>query len=166
MWIFLYTRVLEEYPNIQWIQSENFTMLQILGLLYRFVCTDSLWHLLKFAVILPQGLGWKYLEFHLHLCPSEIVKNSFVFNLAHHVSSGTIYTHDSIPFFQTWWKTDHIAFSRNFRHKVATASPHKECLAHKVLQCPCFWMSGIVSSGCRREDEGQAGTAVNGKAGG
>lgn len=42
---------------------------------------------------------------------------------------------------------------------------HKGFLARRVLQCPCFSMFGMVSSECRPEQEGQAGTSVNGKAG-
>ena len=47
-------------------------------------------------MIQPQGLGLKHLELHLHVCPSVTVKTSFVFNLAHCVAGGIIYTHETI----------------------------------------------------------------------
>lgn len=120
----LYTRILEEYSlqhkiNPEW---ELHTTLKNAGLLICLVWTDSLWHLLKFAVIQPQGLGLKHLKLHLHVCPSVTVKTSFVFNLAHCVAGGYyLYTWNH-PFFQACWKTDRSASFRNFRRMVATAS--------------------------------------------
>lgn len=85
-------RVLQHKINPEW---ELHTTLKNAGLFIWLVWTDSLWHLLKFAVIQPQGLGLKHLELHLHMCPSVTVKTSFVFNLAHCVPGGIIYTHET-----------------------------------------------------------------------
>lgn len=49
-------------------------------------------------MIQPQGLGLKHLELHLHMCPFVTVKTSFVFNLAHCVPGGIIYTHETTLF--------------------------------------------------------------------
>lgn len=72
-------------------------------------------------MIQPQGLGLKHLELHLHMCPSVTVKTSFVFNLAHCVPGGIIYTHE-ITLSSRLAERDRSASSRDFGRMVATAS--------------------------------------------
>lgn len=47
---------------------------------------------LKYVVIQPQDLELKHLEFHLHLCPFQMIKTSFVLKLVHCVLSSIINT--------------------------------------------------------------------------
>lgn len=128
-------RVLQHKINPEW---ELHTTLKNAGLLIWLVWTDSLWHLLKFAVIQLQGLGLKYLELHLHVCPSVTVKTSFVFNLAHCVPGGITYAHET------------TLSSRLARRQTALVIQKLQkggcyCLGEFLAHRACFWTFGVAS---------------------